>query len=232
LGTDDIRGARVERDPDARKARMAERRRLEEALENIYTHSDPGVRVATRDELCDLVRARLGDEAITYLEFGVKGGRSMSRIAARFGHGHARFVGFDSFEGLPEAWWNQEAGKFSTAGKVPGTRDPRVRFVKGWFQNTLPGFLASFEPSRDAPLLVHFDADLYGSTLFVLAQLWERTHEYYFMFDEFMHDEAIALYDFSRAFPVELEFYAQTTTSVFKQVFGRMRRVEFKPVSG
>jgi hypothetical protein len=49
------------------------------------------------------------------------------------------------------------------------------------------------------------------------------------MFDEYMHDEAIALYDFSRAFPVELEFYAQTTTSIFKQDFGRMRRVAFEP---
>ena len=220
------------RGPEARKARMTERRRLEEALDKIYTHAEPGLRVATRDELCDLVRARIGDEAITYLEFGVKGGRSMSRIASRFAHGHARFIGFDSFEGLPEAWWNQEAGKFSTGGKVPNSRDPRVRFVKGWFQNTLPGFLAASALSRDAPLLVHFDADLYGSTLFVLAQLWERTDEYYFMFDEFMHDEAIALYDFSRAFPVALEFYAQTTTSIFKQVFGRMRRVEFKPSSG
>lgn len=231
MGTGET-AARPARDSDARKTRMAERRRLEEALEKIYTHAEPGVRVAGRDELCDLVRTRLGDEAITYLEFGVKGGRSMARIAERFAHGHARFIGFDSFVGLPEAWWNQEAGTFSTEGKVPNTKDPRVRFVKGWFQNTLPGFLAAFELSRDAPLLVHFDADLYGSTLFALAQLWERTDEYYFMFDEFMHDEAIALYDFSRAFPIELEFYAQTTTSVFKQVFGRMRRVEFKPAAG
>jgi hypothetical protein len=76
---------------------------------------------------------------------------------------------------------------------------------------------------------VHYDADLYGSTLFVMAQLWERTREYYFIFDEFLQDEAVALYDFSRAFPIAFEFYAQTETTIFTQVFGHMRRVAFAP---
>lgn len=201
------------------------RQRLAEALEHLYPAQIE--HVADRDALCDFARARIGDEAITYLEFGVKGGRSMTRIAQRFTHPNARFVGFDSFEGLPEAWWNQEAGKFSTGGKVPKMRDPRVRFVKGWFQNALPPFLA--QRALEEPLLVHFDADLYGSTLFVLAQLWERTREYWFIFDEFMNDEAIALHDFAKAFPVEIEFFAQTDTTIFKQVFGRMRRTTFAP---
>jgi hypothetical protein len=226
-GEDDGRERR-RRDPARRKARAMGRQRLAEALEKLYPTEI--AHVADRDALCDLARARIGDEAITYLEFGVKGGRSLARIAERFTHPDARFIGFDSFEGLPEAWWNQEAGKFSTGGKAPNMRDPRASFVTGWFQNALPPFFAHHPLGE--PLLVHYDADLYGSTLFVLAQLWQRTREYWFIFDEFMNDEAIALYDFARAFPVEIEFFAQTDTTIFKQVFGRMRRVAFKPDAG
>jgi hypothetical protein len=43
------------------------------------------------------------------------------------------------------------------------------RSVKGWFQNTLPGFLNAFTPRPR--LVVHSDSDLYSSTLFTLASL-------------------------------------------------------------
>ena len=45
----------------------------------------------------------------------------------------------------------------------------RISFVKGWFQNTLPGFLNGFSPR--SRLIVHNDSDLYSSTLFTLANL-------------------------------------------------------------
>lgn len=202
--------------------------RLAEALEKIYT-PPPSVHVADRDALCDLARERIGKDPILYLEFGVKGGKSMARMLERFTHPHSRFVGFDSFEGLPEDWQHLDAGTFSKEGRMPHFRDVRATFVKGWFQDTLPDFLKTYDLDRGETLLVNYDADLYGSTLFVLAALWLHTREHYFMFDEFMQDEAVALYDFTRAFPVELEFFAQTDTPPFKQVFGRMRRTELRP---
>lgn len=211
-----------------RHAKALARRRLKQALAAIYD-PPPAVLLPDRDALCDHVRATLGDVPLTYLEFGVKGGRSFKRIAERFAHADARFIGFDSFEGLPEDWLFQPAGQFSTGGKAPDLRDPRMRFVTGWFQNSLPGFLDENDLTHTSPLLVHYDADLYGSTLFVLAQLWQRTSGYHFLFDEFFQEEAMALYDFSRAFPVEIEFFAQTTSTPFKQVFGCMRKTEFKP---
>jgi O-methyltransferase len=210
-------------------ARVTFQRRRREALEKIYEPRRPETFVTDRDALCDFALSKLGDVPLTYLEFGVKGGKSMTRMLQRFSHPHAKFVGFDSFEGLPEEWKHLQAGMFSTGGKVPGHRDPRVRYVRGWFQNSLSPYLAEHDLTTAEPLFVNFDADLYGSTLFVLTQLWAKTDAYYFFFDEFMEDEVIALYDFTRAYPVELEFYAQTTTSPYKQVFGHMRRVPFDP---
>ena len=96
------------------------------------------------------------------------------------------------------------------------------------FQNTVPEFLSTNALTGAGPLFVHFDADLYSSTLFLLTSLWHVTSEYYFIFDEFMRDEIIAMHDFTRAYPVEYEFFSQTTTSIYTQIFGRMKRVEFR----
>lgn len=53
--------------------------------------------------------------------------------------------------------------------------------------------------------------------------------------DDFTQDDMSALFDFAVAYPIELEFIAQTRGSegsgppVPAQVFGRMRRVELAP---
>jgi hypothetical protein len=84
----------------------------------------------------------------------------------------SRFVGFDSFEGLPEDWQQVggrvDADVFDVGGELPEIDDPRVSFEAGWFQDTLPPFLERFETERQ--LVVHCDADIYSSTLFVLTQ--------------------------------------------------------------
>ena len=185
------------------------------------------VPISAITELYDFAAKTIGDVPLLYLEFGVYSGRSMSRMIELFRHSDARFVGFDSFEGLPEDWAQagtvKERGFFSTHGRMPAISDPRVSFKKGWFQNTLPSFLAAHNFKNAGPILVHYDADLYSSTLFVLCMLWPVTTGYYFIFDEFMGDELLALDDFSRAFPVELEFLCSAGTYPAK-VFGHMRR--------
>ena len=217
------------KDRPGKKAVPLERQRLNEAMENIYNPKPAEGRVAEREDLYDFARAHMGDVPLTYLEFGVRSGRSMKRMMARFAHPDAVFYGFDSFEGLPERWRQMKPGTFSTEGNLPPVRDTRARFVKGWFQNSVGPFLAEHDLRKAGPLLIHFDADLYSSTLFLLATLWHHTDEYYFIFDEFVRDEVVAMYDFSRAFPIEYEFFAQTTTSPYTQVFGKMRRKELKP---
>jgi hypothetical protein len=97
------------------------------------------------------------------LECGVYFGRSLRLIAART---DASVHGFDSFEGLPEAWSaNEPAGAYSTAGRLPSGLPANVALHRGWFEDTLPRFFAS--TPGDIRLL-HIDCDLYSSTRTVL----------------------------------------------------------------
>ena len=107
--------------------------------------------------------------------------------------------------------------------------DTRVTFIKGWFQNTLPQFLATEKPS--GPVLVHFDADVYSSALFLLTTLWHHIPAYHVMFDEFVPSEVVAFYDFSLAYPVEVEFLAARSDEYGQpgQVFGRIRNTTYVP---
>jgi O-methyltransferase len=214
-----------------RKERSAEYLRLIEAREIIYAPRRPPAEamVEERENLYDFARAQMGDVPLTYLEFGVKAGRSMIRMMSRFSDPKATFYGFDSFVGLPEQWRKMEPGTFSTQGNLPKINDPRAKFVKGWFQNSVPEFLTTINLRNANPLLVHFDADLYSATLFLLTTLWHHTNEYYFLFDEFLSDEVSAMHDFARAYPIEYEFFAQTKTSKYTQIFGHLKRVEYQP---
>jgi hypothetical protein len=114
----------------------------------------------------------LKGSAIDYLEFGVAEGESIREWARLNRYPGSRFFGFDSFEGLPEDWrgvfGRTAKGIFGRHGQPPEIEnEPRVTWVVGLFQDTLPGFLQSFQPR--GRLVVHLDADLYSSTLYVLA---------------------------------------------------------------
>jgi len=151
-----------------------------------------------RDEFFKLAHENVRPAGpITYLEFGVHMGSSIKKWMELNKDGKSRFFGFDSFEGLPEDW-NQEKGKgfFDVAGNIPKVDDPRVTFVKGWFDQTLPVFLKDFKPQDR--LVLHLDADLYSSTMVALMGLdpfiktgtmlmfdefYDREHEYKALMD-------------------------------------------------
>jgi O-methyltransferase len=122
---------------------------------------------------------------------------------------------------LPAA--DPKEGTFSPEGKEPAIDGRRVEFVKGWFQNTLPQFLATGGAGGPRPHLVHYDADLYSPTLFILSTLWHHLPKYYFVMDEFPYDEVVALRDFIHSYPVEIRFIAKNND----KVFGWLRRVPF-----
>jgi hypothetical protein len=143
-----------------------------------WTRAHPAATVvAHRFALYEVVNAEVGGGQIDYLEFGVMHGKSINRWCLTNTHPRSRFIGFDSFEGLPEPWDggmtpSKPKGAYSVQGRVPRCDDARVHFVKGWFQDTLPGFLDSFK--LQAPMVVHHDSDLYSSTLYCLTML-DRT---------------------------------------------------------
>jgi O-methyltransferase len=126
-------------------------------------------RVRGRHPVFDVALEHLnGTPGVLYLEFGVYRGDSMRYWAHRLSDPSAQLVGFDSFLGLPETWRaDMTAGKFSTAGVLPTIDDPRVRFVPGWFEDTVP----TFAMPDHAQLVINIDADLYSSTRTVLSAL-------------------------------------------------------------
>jgi hypothetical protein len=61
-------------------------------------------RVESREQIFDLVAQEIETLDVLYLEFGVFGGTSMQYWSKLLKHPKSKLHGFDSFEGLPEAW--------------------------------------------------------------------------------------------------------------------------------
>jgi O-methyltransferase len=143
-------------------------------------------------------------DSICYLEFGVAGGQSFKWWAEHIKNPESRFFGFDTFSGLPEDWGPFKKGDMSANDQFPDVNDDRCRFIKGIFQETLPGFLKDFHTSQRK--VIHMDADIYSSTLFALTMLGPliKTGDI-IMFDEFnvpMH-EFKAFSEFSSSYYVK-----------------------------
>ena len=100
-------------------------------------------------------------------EFGVFKGRSLNFIASRI---PSPICGFDSFEGLPEDWWDGVPRGTFRVDRLPSVAS-NVELVKGWFDQTLPPFLATH--AGDA-LFLHIDSDLYSSAKTVFDNLAPR----------------------------------------------------------
>ena len=177
---------------------------------------EPGFRYDKRERLFQFVfDSECLSGPIDYLEFGVAKGKSFFWWLAHNDDAASRFTGFDTFKGLPEDFGPIQAGSFSTAGSVPETDDPRAQFVAGFFQKTLGPFLGGANLGKRDPnrkLVVHLDADLYTSTLYVLTRLAPvlRPGDI-LLFDEFgvpMH-EFKAFTEFAEAYMLGYEVLGQ-----------------------
>lgn len=139
-------------------------------------------------------------------------GESMRWVLSRLTP-DCNLYGFDSFEGLPSEWYyGIPKGEFKV-GDMPSTNANNVRFVKGWFEETLVPFLASTQ--LNPRLILHMDADLYAPTIYVLR----KTRDLLIpgtivIFDEywFVKDEWRALRDFERETGKKFEYIAMTDT--------------------
>jgi len=154
----------------------------------------------------------LKDEPITYLEFGVAYGQSLEWWIKNNQNPSSKFIGFDTFDGLPEKWWGCPKGAFSSGGKPPAVNDSCCSYQIGLFQDTLNGFLEQCQLDTGRSV-IHLDADLYSSTLFVLTALASRLKtKDIILFDEFadVTNEFRAYLDFSSAFPAKLKLVGAT----------------------
>jgi O-methyltransferase len=111
----------------------------------------------------------LKNEDIDYLEFGVCGANSFKWWLGNCINADSRFYGFDTFEGLPENWGTYNKGDM--AANIPNIDDSRVKFVKGLFQETVANFLSIHNLTNGKRKVIHLDADLFSSTLYVLTSL-------------------------------------------------------------
>jgi len=180
-------------------------------------------RVEKREIVWDKLLEHVGTDAeILYLEFGVWQGYSIKYFSERFKNQKSRFIGCDSFIGLPEAWGESQAGRFTTEGNIPQIEDTRVEFIKGWFQNTfnqLSDIIA--KRSSDSKVVIHFDADIYSATLFILSNIHDLLDNYYCIFDEFPGEESLALLNYIQAYGANVEFFdAHFRAGMPRQVSG------------
>lgn len=121
-----------------------------------------------REQIYDLIAREVGNEPALYLEFGVFEGYSMRYWSRLLANPRSVLHGFDSFEGLPETWKDDHPkGRFATYGQLPDIPDERIKFFKGWFNETLPSYTM---PPHDKVIL-NIDCDLYSSTKYVLDRL-------------------------------------------------------------
>jgi hypothetical protein len=131
------------------------------------------------------------------IELGVASGKTINMIGKSIPD-NPNIYGFDSFEGLPEAWHDGgilfDKGAFSTNGILPEVPS-NVKLIKGWFDDTLPIFKRDI--LQEIPIsLLHIDSDIYSSakcafdvfksnivagTIIVFDELWNypdyKNHE-------------------------------------------------------
>lgn len=167
---------------------------------------------------------------IVYLEFGVYRSASIKYWADINADIQSRFHGFDTFTGLSDKWesfsGSLEMKSFDVEGYCPQIDDSRVVFIKGMFQNTLPGYLDRHCAAQQ--VVIHNDADLYSSTLYVLTCANKIiTPGTIIIFDEFssvLH-EFRALEDYCASYMREFVVVGATisSTDYYSQIAIRMK---------
>jgi predicted O-methyltransferase YrrM len=145
------------------------KRALAGTVDYIDSHMADALGFETQRELLDYALSQT-KAAGHYLEFGVFSGGTIRHMAKY--KPAVTFHGFDSFEGLPEAWAGFSLGSraFTRGGRLP--RVPgNVVLHKGWFRDTIPAWCGH---DAGPVAFLHIDCDLYSSTVDIFHGLAER----------------------------------------------------------
>ncbi len=161
-----------------------------------------------------------------YLEFGVWKGYWLNKMAAMK---QVRFYGFDSFEGIPEAWSVYPKHHFDLGGCLPDVL-PNVELIKGWFDQTIPPFI---ESHPEPVAFIHMDCDLYSSTMTVLNLLRPRLQvgttivlDDYLVEPGWDQAEFRAFHEFVQANKIEFEYLGYVTDTPSTAVGVRLTKVQ------
>jgi hypothetical protein len=156
-------------------------------------------------DLIALIPPALAESGL-FMEFGVYNGQSINKSAH---YAPTRtFYGFDSFEGLPDAWMGGVGvGLFKTA--IPKVKD-NVKLIVGYFDHSLPAFL---DEHTGPAAYIHIDCDIYSSTVTVLNALRKRIvantvilFDEYFNYPEWEHHEHKAWMEFCESWGIKFKY--------------------------
>lgn len=199
------------------------RRALTDSVDYIDRNMASALGFDTQRDLLDYSLSQVSVSG-HYLEFGVFSGGTIRYVARH--KPNLTIHGFDSFEGLPEAWsgFNLGGRAFSRKSRLP--RVPaNVTLHKGWFNESIAGWTA-VNPGPIA--FIHVDCDLYSSTVDILTGLAGRLQpgtvivfDEYFNYPGWEQHEFKAWREFVAANQIDYEYlgYARQQASV------RIRRI-------
>jgi predicted O-methyltransferase YrrM len=137
-------------------------------VEFIKSDCPRAVACRTPRRLMDLAIDRVSLQEGLILEFGVYKGGSIGYMANKLVD--KTVYGFDSFEGLPEGWANNDKGAFTVHGVLPKV-PKNVRLCKGYFEDTIQDW---GEKNKGDIAFLHVDCDLRSSTQTIFEALSDR----------------------------------------------------------
>jgi predicted O-methyltransferase YrrM len=153
---------------------------LHDTLTIIKNEMPEAMHVLEHRHLLRFAIGSAGDGVV--LEFGVFSGITINWMAEDFPG--RKIFGFDSFEGLPEAWSGHELFDFNRGGTPPDVL-PNVTLVKGLFSETLPAFSDAL---NEEIAVFHVDCDIYSSTKTIFDVLGSRLKDgCIIIFDEYFN---------------------------------------------
>ena len=187
-------------------------RGCQSTAEYVSMHMPLIPRFFSRGELYEYVCDHVETPGLA-LEFGVATGKTINLLSSLLPD--LRFIGFDSFKGLPEDWRaNHRKSAFEMKG-IPDVNS-NVELRVGLIKDTLPVFVSEIEQRI---VLLHIDCDLYSSTREVFDYLGPMLKpgcviifDEYFNYPEWQEHEYKAFKEFIGGSELQFEFLAFTCT--------------------
>lgn len=158
-------------------------RALQRSVDYVESAMPDAIGFGSQRELMDYALQSIATDG-HYLEFGVFTGGTIRYLARRIGQ--RAIHGFDSFEGLPEAWLGSSVGakSFDVKGRLPRVPS-NVALHRGLFNVSLPQWLSD-NPGKVA--FIHVDCNLYSSTKTILDIIAPRVaNGTVILFDEYFN---------------------------------------------